>query len=516
MSKVIAIELKLTQEVDTTGLPQHKILNVGRKRYLIVPRKLDYALELRRLGLTNTRITKNFKFGGPYTPYDHQRVTVEMLAAHKGIYCLNGMGTGKTACCVWAVEFLRAAGKVRKTLIITTKSCMRSVWCREIYNLYPYSSVEIAHGSVDERITAIQMEPDYLIINPDGIPLVLDELIRHKYDVIVIDECTSYKHVSSQRHKALTELLEYTRPEYIWPLTGTPTSTAPTDVHGVIRLVHPEKMRMSFTEFRDMVMYKQSPFKWAPRDNALDTIKEIMQPAVRFAKSDCLDMPPVTYIHRQCALSSDQTKAFAEMKTNMRTQRTSGEIITAVNAAVKLTKLLQICMGAVYDKEKNIHYLDSKPRLEELLSIIDEANDKTLILVPFTSVAPILEKYLAHKKRSPKIINGGTTSKEREKILTEFQHGNRVTDIVAHPGTVSHGLNLTSSHTTIWYGPPISMPEHYGQTNNRMNRPGQKHYVNIIHMSGCDFEDKLYKAVAARENFQSSLLSIYDDLTKEL
>lgn len=516
--KYIIVEIKNTNQ-DFSSLEKHKVITTADgKHYLVVLRTIDYAIELKRLGLTNTNITKNFKFGGPYTPLKHQHTTVEAFFCHKKVYCLNDMGTGKTACCIWAAEFLRAAGKIKRILVITTKSCMRSVWANEIFKLYPERTVEIAHANlVEDRKAAVSMEPDYLIINPDGVKLILTDLIAYCPDVVVIDECTAYKHTSSARHKALTYLLEVCKPQYIWPLTGTPTATSPADVHGYLRLVHPDRMTMSPQEFKELVMIKVAPFKWVPRSNALETVYKYMTPAVRFGKRDCLDMPPITYMYRRTTLTKEQEKAFKDMKDQMRIERESGEPIKAINAAVKLSKLVQICMGAIYDKDGVPHYIDSGNRLNELLSIIEEANDKTLILVPYRSVIPLLEKFLEQKGRKPRCISGETSTSERESIFMEFQKGDRVTDIIAHPQTVSHGINLTKSHTTIWYGPITMMsPEFYTQANNRMDRPGQNNPVNIIHISACDFEDSLYTLLADRENFQNNLLDLYKELTGDV
>lgn len=516
--KYIIVEIKNTNQ-DFSSLEKHKVITTADgKHYLVVPRTIDYAIELKRLGLTNTIITKNFKYSGPFSPKKHQYITVEAFISHRKIYCLNDMGTGKTACCIWAAEFLRAIGKIKKVLVISTKTCLRTVWADEIFKLYPYRTVEVAHSNlVEDRVAAISMDPEYLIINPDGIKLVLKELLEYCPDVVVIDECTAYKHTSSDRHKALTTLLEVCKPKYIWPLTGTPVSTSPADVHGYIRLVHPERMTMSYQEFKELVMIKVAQFKWVPRTNALDIVYSYMVPAVRFSKRDCVDMPPITYIHRRTTLTKEQEKAFKDMKERMRIERAADKEIKAINAATMLSKLVQICMGAVYDNDGKPHYINSSNRLNELHSIIEEANDKTLILVPFRSIIPLIAKFLEQKGRKPAIITGDTSVNERKNTFTEFQKGDRVTDIIAHPMPVAHGITLTESHTTIWYGPITSIsPEYYTQANNRMDRPGQVNPVNIIHMSACDFEDTLYKALADKENFQNNLFDVYEELTSTL
>jgi SNF2 family DNA or RNA helicase len=239
-----------------------------------------------------------------------------------------------------------------------------------------------------------------------------------------------------------------------------------------------------------------------------------MQPAIRFSKADCLDMPPVTYIHRRTELTDEQRKAFDSMKTSMRIERANSDVpIKAANAAVKVNKLIQIVMGAVYDEDGNIHIFDSSRRLDELSSILEEAGDRCIIFIPFKHIISIVSTHLSKAGYRVAIVDGDVSITKREGIFREFQEGQAPMHLIAHPQTTSHGLNLTRACNSIWYG-PYGNPEYYIQANNRTDRPGQTRPVNLIHLAATDFEEKLYRALDDKRHFQDRLLDIYAELTE--
>lgn len=512
-NNVIAVPLAADKHNLLSFFPQHKVVSAnGSGDYLVVPRRMEYALELKRLGLTKVELTKNFNYIGRWIPFQHQKITTEFLISNPRAFCLNDMGTGKTASCIWAAEFLRQCRIVKRVLIVSLISCMKTVWEKELFGICMQRHVAIAYGTAEERKTVIDSEPDYLIINPDGVKIVEDWIRAYAPDLIIIDEASAYKHHATKKYKSLARLIQpNTR---IWLLTGTPTATAPTDIYGLVKLVNPHAMTQSFTQFKNEIMIRipNSNFKWVPKMNATETVIKFMQPAIRFAKEDCLDLPPVTYIHRATSLSKEQRAAFGKMKESYRFERANGAIITAQNAAVKLIKLMQICLGVVYGDDGKHQILDCQPRLDDLDAILEEAggSEKCVIYVPFKGVISLLEKHLG-KKHDIAIVTGDTSAAKRGEIFTQFQMAGAPQHLIAHPQTTSHGITLTKSHNTIWYG-PILNTEHYIQANNRQDRPGQIHGVNIIHLSADPFEDRLYKALADREKLQDTILDLYAEM----
>lgn len=509
--KVIAVPLNPDKSHLVSFFPKHKVVTAQSGDYLVVPRTIEYALELKRLELTTTKLTGGYKYPGRFKPYTHQIDTTEFMVAHPRAFCLNDMGTGKTASCIWAAEFLRQAGLVKRVLIVSLISCMKSVWDSELFGICPQRYTAIAYGSPEYREQVIFNEPDYVIINPDGIKIVEEALKWYSPDLIIIDEASAYKHPGTKKYKALKNIVrDDTR---IWMLTATPAANSPADVYGLIKLVNPMAIQESMTQFKNRIMTKISNFKWVPKSNAVETVMGYMRPAIRYDKKDCLDMPPVTYIFKGAELSKEQAHAFEQMKNFLRVEGASEtEHITAVNAAAKMTKLLQICLGVVYDDEKKHKFLDASPRIELLDEILEEAGDKCIIFVPFKGVISSLEKHLS-KKYNIAVVTGDTSLSKRSEIFRGFQHDTTPQHLLAHPQTTSHGLNLTRSHNTIWYG-PIYNTEFYIQANNRSDRPGQTHPVTITHIFATELERKLYAALRDKQKMQDLILDLYSELTR--
>lgn len=140
-------------------------------------------------------------------------------------------------------------------------------------------------------------------------------------------------------------------------------------------------------------MYNVTRFKWIPKDNAQSTVFDLLQPAIRFTKDQCLDLPDVTHVYREAPLTSQQRKYYEELKKNFAIEA-AGENITSVNAAVNINKLLQLSGGAVYTDDKEVVEFDVSNRLSVILEVIEEASHKVLVFVPFTHTINILTDYL--------------------------------------------------------------------------------------------------------------------------
>lgn len=134
---------------------------------------------------------------------------------------------------------------------------------------------------------------------------------------------------------------------WLWMMTGTPAAQSPVDAFGLAKLVNPSAVPRFFSSFRDMVMQKVTNFKWVPKENATDTVFKALQPAIRFTKEECLDLPDMVYVKRTVEMTRQQKKYYKQLKDTM-VMQAAGEQITAANAAVNMNKLLQISSGAVY------------------------------------------------------------------------------------------------------------------------------------------------------------------------
>jgi hypothetical protein len=153
-------------------------------------------------------------------------------------------------------------------------------------------------------------------------------------------------------------------------MTGTPASQSPVDAYGLAKLVNPSGVPKYATAWRDRVMNKITTFKWGPKPEAKRLVHEALQPAIRFTKAQCLDLPPVVTVTRDVPLSPQQAKYYKLLKEQMLFQ-TAGATISAVNAGVAVSKLLQISCGAAYTEGKEVVEFDASPRLKVLLEVVE-------------------------------------------------------------------------------------------------------------------------------------------------
>jgi len=186
----------------------------------------------------------------------------------------------------------------------------------------------------------------------------------------------------------------------------------------------------------------------------------------------------------------------------------AGESVTAVNAAVKLNKLLQISSGAVYSDSGGVIEFDVSNRLNVVLEVIEEASNKVLVFVPFNHTIELLQKVLTKNGISCDVINGKVNPNRRADIVQEFQTRTDPHVLIIQPQAASHGLTLTAADTIIWYAPVTSV-ETYLQANARINRPGQKHPMTIVHIQGSPVEAKLYKMLENNITNHQQIIDLY-------
>ena len=236
-----------------------------------------------------------------FTPFNHQKSTAEFLIANRKAFCFNEQGTGKTASVIWAVDYLMQLGLVKRVLVICPLSIMKSAWQQDLFKFAIHRTVSVAYGSAKKRKEIINAGNEFVIINFDGVGIVKKELIDGEFDLIVVDEASAYKNNKTVRWKDLRDLTKVIKG--LWMLTGTPAAQSPVDAFGLARLVNPTAVPMFVSHFKDQVMYKISDYKWIPRPEAKAIVHSVLQPAIRFEKKDCLDLPAVTFVDRDAPLT---------------------------------------------------------------------------------------------------------------------------------------------------------------------------------------------------------------------
>jgi SNF2 family DNA or RNA helicase len=190
---------------------------------------------------------------------------------------------------------------------------------------------------------------------------------------------------------------------------------------------------------------------------------------------------------------------------------TGGEEVSAVNAATQINKLLQISGGAVYTDTGEVLEFDVSNRVNVVLEVIEEASNKVLVFVPFTHTIEILRARLEKEGISCGVINGKVSLNKRSEIIERFQSGKDPHVLIIQPQAASHGLTLTEADTIIWYAPVTSV-ETYLQANARIDRPGQKNAMTIVHVKGSPVEERLYSMLQSNIANHKKLIDLYKEV----
>jgi len=334
-----------------------------------------------------------------------------------------------------------------------------------------------------------------------------------RFDLIIVDEANAYKNPSTRRWKALASIL---KPEtYLWMMTGTPASQSPVDAYGLAKLVNPNNVPKFQTAWRDKVMNKLTMFKWAPKSNAKDMVFEALQPAIRFTKKQCLDLPPVVTVTREVPMTPQQNKYYKMLKEQLMV-KAAGEVISAVNAGVAVNKLLQISCGAAYTDEKEVVEFDAKPRLNVLEEILEETDRKVIIFALFRSSIDAIVTHLRKAGYGVDTIHGDVSAGKRGTIIKDFQTTDAVKVLVMQPQATAHGITLTAADTVVFFGPLMSV-EMYTQCIARADRKGQdSDKVTVVHIESSPIEKKLFTAMNTKVNDHSLLVGLFDSEVKNI
>lgn len=450
-------------------------------------------------------ITKDYGWPGMYTPFDHQKTTASFLTMYDRAFCFNEAGTGKTSSVIWAADYLMTQGLVKRVLVICPLSIMYSAWQADIFKTAMHRTVAVAHGDAAKRKKVVEGAYDFVIINYDGVGVVQKDIAAAGFDLIVVDEANAYKTATTKRWKTLSKILmPSTR---LWMLTGTPASQSPLDAFGLAKLVSPGNVPKFFTAWRDKVMHKVTQFKYVPKPSSKREVFEALQPAIRFTKADCLDLPELMYQTREVPLTPQVNKYYRMLKSQMQIEA-AGETISSVNAAARLTKLLQISGGAVYSDEREVIEFDVTPRLNALMEVMEETEQKVLVFVPYRHTISLVSKHLTAHGVTNEIINGDVTAKERAAIIHRFQEGSDPRVLVIQPQAASHGVTLTAADTVVFWSPVMSV-ETYLQCIARIDRVGQKNSMTVVHLQGSEVERHLYAMLRNKVNSHELLVDLY-------
>jgi len=363
----------------------------------------------------------------------------------------------------------------------------------------------VAYGDAAKRTKIVNGSYEFVIINYDGINTVAAEIAKAQFDLIVVDEANAYKTVTTKRWRMLAKLI--TPSTRLWMMTGTPASQSPLDAFGLAKLVNPTAVPKYFTAWRDKVMQQVTRFKWVPKSYAKQMVFDAMQPAIRFEKAQCLDLPPLVYQTREIPLTPQVMKYYRELKNQLLIEA-AGEQISAVNAAAQLSKLLQISGGAIYTDTREVVEFDVSPRLNALMEVLDETEHKVIVFVPFRHTIELVSRHLTKEGVSNEIINGDVPARERAEIIKRFQTAEHPRVLVIQPQAASHGVTLTAADTVVFWSPVMSV-ETYLQCVARIDRVGQVNSMTVVHLQGSEVERKVYQMLQGKVDSHEKLVDLY-------
>lgn len=500
-------------------------------------RQLDIQGKLYKDNVTNYRVlsANQLLLQGPITryynwpslydkPMDHQVKTADFITRHKRGYILNDIGTGKTLCIDWLIDFLQKEKIIKKALIVAPLSTLQQVHANELKWSLPHVTYNILHGTKEKRIKLLKQDVQVYIINYEGLWVLEQELLdkRHHIDCVFIDELAILRNGSTKAWASANKLFGiHRRDKLVYGLTGSPTPKGPMDIYAPAKLINPCRLPQQrhwltkqwepipASKFRDVVMYQVGEHTWEPRDNWEPFCAHILQPSIRFTRDQCFDMPPTVTERRGVELTKEQRLLYNDMFKTFKAE-VGDQTIEAFNEGVKIMKLVQISSGAIYDAKGESHVLDYWNKLKALKEVIFESlPSNVIVFFPFKNIIDYIKKDLnfVFGPNSAESIYSDVDANERFEIYNLFNKGERKF-ILATPGCMSHGLNLQHRCSVIVWWSPIYSYAKYEQANGRIIRKGQTRKTVIVHLESTPVERKMFTRLLQAQDAQGVLLDL--------
>ena len=437
-----------------------------------------------------------------YNPHEYQTYATKFILEHPVAAVLLEMGLGKSVITLTAIyELMLNRFEVQKVLVIAPLRVARDTWPAEIEKWEHLEGLtySAAIGTEAERLAALKRPVHLYLINRENVDwLITKSGVPFDFDMVVIDELSSFKSYAAKRFKSLLKV----RPtvKKMLGLTGTPSSNGLMDLWAEFRILDMgQRLGRYITHYRNNFFVpdkrnQQMIFSYKPRAGAEDAIYRLISDITISMKSaDFLQMPKCVINEVEVKLSEKERTLYDELKREM-VVSLGKEEIDASNAATLSGKLLQMANGAIYNEEKSVLHIHDR-KLDALEDLIEGANGKSVLVAYWYKHD--LERI---KKRFP--VREIQTSKD----IIDWNNGN-ISLAAIHPASAGHGLNLQSGGSTlIWFGLTWSL-ELYQQTNARLWRQGQKSMVIIHHIISKDtIDEDVMKALKKKEKVQGNLI----------
>lgn len=450
--------------------------------------------------------------------HDYQRRSADMIVNNFNCGLFLDCGMGKTVSTLTAIQELREIGFIDKVLIIAPKKVAQVTWKDEINNWEHLKGLRISviDGTAAQRRAAMMADADIYTVSRDNVVWLVVEHggVKLPYDMVVIDELSSFKNYASKRFKALRRVRKFI-PRVVG-LTGTPAPNGLIDLWAQMFLIDEGKrLGKTVTGYRDRFFTAgrrngDIVYQWdlkSPAEETEQKISDLIKDiCISMSAEDYLKMPDKLMYYDRVKLSDKDFKAY---KTFEREQVIefieSGETITAASAAALSNKLQQFANGAMYDADRKVLQLHDE-KVEKLKELVEAANGQP-VLVAY-SFRHDLDKIMeALKEYKPVKL-------EKPEQIADWNAG-KINVLVTHPASAGHGLNLQKGgHIMIWYGLTWAL-ELYQQFNARLYRQGQKKPVSIHHIIATDtVDEKIIKSLDGKDTTQRSLMDAIKEIVE--
>ena len=437
-----------------------------------------------------------------YVAHNYQNYAKDFILAHKVSALFLDCGLGKTITTLTAInELMYDSFEISKVLIIAPLRVAQSTWKEEIekwdhLNLLRYS---IAVGDEKERLKALKQKSDIYIINRENVDwLVTKSGIDFNFNMLIIDELSSFKSHTSKRFKSLLKIRPYF--ERVVGLTGTPSSNGLMDLWAEFRVLDlGERLGRYITHYRNEYFLPDKRngaviFSYKPQPNAEERIyRRLADITISMKSTEYLKMPELILNELEINLDEEDQMKYKKFKKEM-VMTIQEKEIDAINAASLSNKLIQLANGSIYDEAKNFYEIHNK-KLDKLEEIIESANGKPVLIAYWFKA----DKERIEKRFKVREIKTADDIKQWNKGMIDLA--------LIHPASAGHGLNLQSGGSTlVWFSLTWSL-ELYQQTNARLYRQGQKETVVIHHLiTKNTIDEDIIKSLKRKDKTQEALM----------
>lgn len=436
-----------------------------------------------------------------FMPHDYQKYAIEYIKSHPITALFLDMGLGKTVTTLTAIrDLMYDAFEVKRVLVVAPLRVARDTWPDELrkWNHLKELTCSVVVGTVAERRRALQQDADIYIVNRENLAW-LYENSRLDFDMVVLDELSSFKNHQSKRFRAMKAM----RPKVkrIVGLTGTPTGNGLMDLWAEFRILDMgERLGRYISQYRNlyfkpdkrngMVVYSYKPLPGA-EESIYHQISDI---TMSMKATDYLEMPELVSVAKEVRLSETEKKRYDELKKSLVLELPGGEV-TSANAASLTLKLSQMANGAIYTDDKNVVNIHDR-KLEALEDLVESANGKSVLVAYWFKHDKdrIRERMEARELKEPQ-------------DFADWNAG-KIPVALIHPASAGHGLNLQKGGSIlIWFGLTWSL-ELYQQTNARLWRQGQADKTVIIqHIVAKDtIDERILNVLKHKDGTQAALI----------